>query len=663
MQTPPEPTSSAEAEADAADAAERPTPERSLQLAAGDVLIIEEIRGPLTGACADADPRHRQAVRLVSVEQAADPLFDQPIVNVTWAPEDALTFPACISSLRPGDCEPICPVTVAHGNVVLVDHGASLDACGAPPEQLTVPIPDPVPGPCEGPLRPGPEATPQLLYEPVLAQSPVTQRVPFPDRTTLAHSQARLVAGIPDRAVADVRALAAQVRAGGKLGSDDIAALTTIFGVPALVDVGLVAPVRRPGSVPPDVDQAEAVDALLADPTLLDGKRKRIATLARRARSGEVLGAQVLEEVTDSWGAKYAAGFDPSDPALFGPAAGALTQDPRCALPQLTIDETGEGPEPVPPYAAATPWVPRRTLLASGSSDRDVVGEVDDDGAMHVRFGDGTLGEPPPPGASLGAHYRIGNGSAGNVGAEAIAFVVSCTTRSDAVTGVRNPLPATGGTDPEPVLSVKRHVPAISTWPLRRAITAADYAAIASAERGLQRAAAELRWTGSWYEADVALDPLGTETLDCHENALVTEALERVRRIGHDLHVGPAEYVPLDVALQICVLPDYQQAHVQAALLERLGTGSLADGSRAFFHPDNLVFGGEISASRLIGAAAAITGVESADVTRLQRLGESDAGELAAGVLKVGPMEIPQLDNDARHPERGRLTLILGGGR
>ena len=39
----------------------------ALQLAAGTVLIFEEVAGPITGAKADADPSHRHAVRLTRV--------------------------------------------------------------------------------------------------------------------------------------------------------------------------------------------------------------------------------------------------------------------------------------------------------------------------------------------------------------------------------------------------------------------------------------------------------------------------------------------------------------------------------------------------------------------------------------------------------------------
>ena len=651
------------AAADADAAQDRP---RALHLAVGDVILIEEIAGPLTGASADADPRHRQAVRLTAVEPAVDPLFAQPIVNVQWSEADALTFAVCLSSLNSSDCTPVCPVSVARGNVILVDHGRSLTGCSGPPETLTVPVPPSSPGPCQGPYQPGPTVTAQVLYQPALAQSPVTQCQPFPDPGAVARRQARAVEAIPGAALAAVRAVITSLAAGQALEPAQVPWLTTLFGPAAMISVGLRPPrAARPGSVPAAADPASAVAALLAQAeTLLDGKLRRLQTMARRARDGLELGSEVTAEITASWGSAFAAGLDPADAALFGPAADALTQDPRAALPAVTVSLAGQGAEPLPADAASVPWTPRRTLLASGSDDRHFVGEADDNGVEYLRFGDGTYGQPPEPGATLAASYRVGNGSTGNVAAEAITALVSCTTRfGGVITAVRNPLAAQGGTDPEPAADAQLYAPARIGEPLRRAVTAGDYAAVAATDPGLQRAAAQLRWTGSWYETDVALDPAGTETLAPSLARTVTRDLRRVRRLGHDLRVGAAEYVPLYIVMQICVLPGYQRAHVEAALLDLFGTGVTASGQPGFFSPDNLTFGRAVSASSLVAAAAGVTGVQSAQVTTLQRLGQGDDGELAAGVLTTGPMQIPQLDNDPRHPERGVLQLVMGGGR
>ncbi len=118
--------------------------------------------------------------------------------------------------------------------------------------------------------------------------------------------------------------------------------------------------------------------------------------------------------------------------------------------------------------------------------------------------------------------------------------------------------------------------------------------------------------------------------------------------------VRQAVPAPLDVALNVCAKPHALRGHVDAALLDVLSDRALADGRRGFFHPDNLTFGEGIALSRLIAAAQAVTGVESVQVDRFQRLDSGPAGEIAAGFLPLGPLEIARL---------GKLDLNVGGGR
>ncbi len=337
-----------------------------------------------------------------------------------------------------------------------------------------------------------------------------------------------------------------------------------------------------------------------------------------------------------------------------------LRQDPRAALPWVRLTE----------QAAPTPWTwtPRLDLLASGPEDRAFVVEIDNEGYADLRFGDGDAGRAPQPGATFTPLYRVGNGAAGNVGAEVIAHLV---LRNGSLEGItlrpRNPLPAVGGTKAEPMAEVKLFAPTAFRRQRRRAITAADYAELAQADPRLQRAAAALRWTGSWYEADVAVDPLGSEEPGDDLLAAIETLLRPYRRIGHDLHLLPAEYVSLDVALTVCVKPHYLRGHVKAALLDVFSNRVLADGRRGFFHPDNLSFGEGIYLSKLVAAAQAVAGVESVTVDRLARLDEASEIErrraLVDGVLRLSPFEVARLDNDARRPGNGKLTLTLKGGR
>jgi predicted phage baseplate assembly protein len=227
----------------------------------------------------------------------------------------------------------------------------------------------------------------------------------------------------------------------------------------------------------------------------------------------------------------------------------------------------------------------------------------------------------------------------------------------------RNPLPAQGGKAPEPTVEVKLFAPSAFRSRRERAITAADYAELAERNEKIQRAAAELRWMGSWYEARVAVDPAHTEEADAALMKEIEGYLFRHRRMGHDLAVVPARYVPLDLGLEVCVLPHYARGDIKAELLKVFGNRQLADGRLGFFHPDNLSFGDGIYLSQLVAAAKAVEGVETVKVTRLKRLNAPDGGAIVIGVLPLGVTEIAELDNDPSFPENGQLELIMRGGR
>jgi hypothetical protein len=96
-----------------------------LHLSPGDVLIFEEVIGPKTGIAADADPAKRHPVLLTRVAHVTDPLNPgQALTEIEWADDDALPFPLCLSAMGPPPaCEVIEHISVARGNLVLVDHG------------------------------------------------------------------------------------------------------------------------------------------------------------------------------------------------------------------------------------------------------------------------------------------------------------------------------------------------------------------------------------------------------------------------------------------------------------------------------------------------------------------------------------------------------------
>jgi hypothetical protein len=340
-------------------------------------------------------------------------------------------------------------------------------------------------------------------------------------------------------------------------------------------------------------------------------------------------------------------------------ASRMLVQDVRQTLPHVALTGTVPNAEPVV-------WSPQRDLLYSHNPDLHFVVEMDNDRRAHLRFGDDELGHQPEAGMAFHAVYRVGIGPSGNVGAGTINHLVSRTdTLSGGFISIRNPLPARGGTAPEPMTEAKLFAPYAFKQRLERAITVDDYADIVLREFGnrVQRAAATLRWNGSWYEILVAVDPLGKEEVDSTLLEEITGRLYRYRRIGHNLVVKSAHRVPLDIELLVCVLPNYLRGHVRAALLEIFSNRRLNGGRLGMFHVDHLTFGDDIYLSTLIAAAQSVPGVESVKITKLQRLYEPANGEIENGILPLGPLEIASLDNDPSFPENGRLLFNMRGGR
>ncbi len=337
------------------------------------------------------------------------------------------------------------------------------------------------------------------------------------------------------------------------------------------------------------------------------------------------------------------------------PASGVLLQDPQQALPAITLAEAGRT------------WSPRRDLLSSSRTAPDFVVETEDDGTPTLRFGDGILGSKPVSG--LVATYRTGNGSSGNVGAEAIAHVMTTAALPlMGVSNVRNPLPAAGGIDPETLDQVRESAP----WAFRtqeRAVTESDYSEVTQRHPEVQRAQGTLRWTGSWYTMFVTVDRKGGQPVDAAFQERIRDFLEQFRLAGYDVEIEAPLYVPLDIAFTVCVAPGYFRSLVKTALLDTFSTRDLPDSRRGFFHPDNFTFGQPVYLSQIVAAAMGVPGVAWVDtndippaLNHFRRWGQASHGETAAGFISMARLEIARLQNDPSQPENGKIDFLLEGG-
>ena len=303
-------------------------------------------------------------------------------------------------------------------------------------------------------------------------------------------------------------------------------------------------------------------------------------------------------------------------------------------------------------------WTPQPDLLAAGPADTNFVVEIESDGAAYLRFGDDTNGVRPISRTVYTASYRIGNGAAGNVGAESLI----CLAGDPRIQSCRNPLPASGGIDPETTAQIRRRAPqAFLTQ--ERAITMTDYANVTMASPNIEDAYATLRWTGSWYTVFITAEPKGEGTLSKSQTCAVTKYVNRYRLAGQDLQLEPPQYVSLDIKLVVCVDPDYFQAYVQQALLQILGSGCLPDGQPAFFAPSNFKLGQTVYLSPIYAAVRNVAGVQSVTAHTFQPQGVNTKAYLQTGEIPLGPFQVGRLDNDRSRPANGRLTLVMKGGK
>ena len=490
------------------------------KLKPGNFLLFEEVLGPVTGLAADANPAHRQVVRLTAVESAQDALEIDPhtgarptlLTRVTWAADDALTFPLCLSA-KLVNTSVVEGISVARGNLVLADHGQTV-AEWFPGDPVDPSVPGIIPGPRAFRFR--------------LQQGPLSFRIPF----------------------------------NASMGPS-----TTVTSL--------------------------------------------------------------------------------------------LSTDPHIAAPQVTQLDVHTATQ------ILAGWTPVPTLLESHALSTDFVAETENDGRALVRFGDGVYGLNPPAGSHIFVQYRIGVGTQGNAGADSLAHVINPGTviNFPSLNAVRNPLPAWGGIDPQPIEQVKLQAPAAFRAIQYRAVTEEDYAEVAERFPEVSQAVATFRWTGSWYTVFITIDPVG-------RNDVPPELADRVRdwvtaftQAGYDLEINAPIFVPLDIVIDICVAPYHFRGDVEQAVLKALSNRVYADGSRGFFHPDNFSFGQPLYLSQLYAAVVAVEGVESASVKQFQRWGKLASHELQQGYIPMDRLEILRLDNDPNFPENGILRLNMGGGK
>jgi hypothetical protein len=291
-------------------------------------------------------------------------------------------------------------------------------------------------------------------------------------------------------------------------------------------------------------------------------------------------------------------------------------------------------------------WDVRQSLLDSGPFDPGFVVEVEDDGTARLRFGDGTNGMRPPVGASLEAMVRSGGGTVGNVGIGAIAHVVGAQQPD---LRVRNPVPAVGGTDPEPLANVRLHAPT-AFRSTDRAVTADQYSAAALEVDGVTDATAMIVPTGTGPLAVVRIYA-GDWTAPVESLAAqVHDALDRVRPVGVALDVVGATPMPVTIELDITADSDWALAAIASTIEQTLDAQLVG--------PGRFGFATTLYRSEVITWLTPLAGVIDATLVRFRFT--EDAPDTASRDELVPPFgAIIRIDNDPSAAGHGSVSFRL----
>ncbi len=284
----------------------------------------------------------------------------------------------------------------------------------------------------------------------------------------------------------------------------------------------------------------------------------------------------------------------------------------------------------------AEQWTVVPYLLDSSAFDQDVVVETDNLNRAILRFGDGEYGKQPRQDAFFHVIYRIGVGTVGNVGADALINLLPTTLNYQPdsltqlpldmqITEVRNPLPAWGGVDPEPLDQVKQLAPTAFGAEQFFAVTEADYAAAAMKHPAVRNAVATFRWTGSWHTVFLTLDLAANVAADdLVTRQSVLNFVSRYKLAGYDLEIDDPIFVPIMLELDVCAQQSYFRSDVEQALLKELSSGTLPGNKLGFFNADNFTFNQSLYLSALYERIERVQGVESVKVLRFSRRYEAD---------------------------------------
>jgi predicted phage baseplate assembly protein len=263
-------------------------------------------------------------------------------------------------------------------------------------------------------------------------------------------------------------------------------------------------------------------------------------------------------------------------------------------------------------YVDEVRWHEAASLADLGPGDRGYLSRTGDDDKTSVTFGNGEHGARLPTEIeNVKAFYRTGIGRAGNVNAGQVSQL---QTKPLGVSGVSNPLPASGGADREGLDQARRSTP-LGVLALDRLVSAQDYEDFARTRAGIGKASVR-RVTDGQREL-IHLTIAGSDNIPIDRTSDLYQNLRLALAQNGDPHqpveVAVRELALLVISARIRVEPDrlweLVEPKVRAALLDA-------------FAFERRELGQDALLSEVVSTIQAVPGVDYVDVEAFAKVAE-----------------------------------------
>jgi predicted phage baseplate assembly protein len=239
-------------------------------------------------------------------------------------------------------------------------------------------------------------------------------------------------------------------------------------------------------------------------------------------------------------------------------------------------------------------------------------------GVTEIDFGDGVEGATLPTGQNnIMAAYRVGSGVAGNVAAGTITTLVD---RPLGVSGVVNPLAASGGHDAQTVDDIRSSAP-VTVVTLGRAVSIEDYQIIAETYAGIAKAAAIWIPSGRYRGVFITVAAAGGEQLQ-PGSATLGNLVATLQNCGNpNIAVFPQSFLEtiFRIEADLKIDPAYDPAAVRAAATQTLyATYTFATRG----------FGQGVTGDEIAALIESVPGVVAVNVKRVWPVATSPAGDI-----------------------------------